>query len=87
MHLGAVIAFSFVAIGMNVLGHLGFEFYPAWFASHPVFKWLNTSTHHNHHHKISRGNYALYFTFWDKVMGTELMHDKVSTHKEREVFV
>jgi sterol desaturase/sphingolipid hydroxylase (fatty acid hydroxylase superfamily) len=29
------------------------------------------NAHHNHHHQISRGNYALYFTFWDKAMGTD----------------
>lgn len=87
MYLPAVILFSFFAIGMNVVGHLGFEMYPAWFARHPVMMWLNTSTHHNKHHKLSRGNYALYFTFWDKAMGTELAQNPESAPPQREVLV
>lgn len=87
LYLPAVILFSFFAIGMNVVGHLGFEVYPTWFAQHPVMKWLNTSTHHNKHHKLSRGNYALYFTFWDKVMGTELAHPPETALQQPQVFV
>jgi sterol desaturase/sphingolipid hydroxylase (fatty acid hydroxylase superfamily) len=35
-----------------------------------VLGWLNRSTFHNDHHRLFRGNYGLYFTFWDRVMGT-----------------
>ena len=31
----------------------------------PFLKWLNTSTFHNHHHQFFKGNYGLYFIFWD----------------------
>ena len=37
---------------------------------HPLFKWLNTSTNHNMHHKYVTCNYGLYFNFWDRVMNT-----------------
>jgi sterol desaturase/sphingolipid hydroxylase (fatty acid hydroxylase superfamily) len=36
-----------------------------------VPKLKTTSTHHNMHHQLFNGNYALYFTWWDKWMGTE----------------
>jgi sterol desaturase/sphingolipid hydroxylase (fatty acid hydroxylase superfamily) len=54
----------------NVLGHLGYEIFPAGFVHHPVFRWFNTSTHHNMHHERSGCNYGLYFNFWDTVMNT-----------------
>jgi sterol desaturase/sphingolipid hydroxylase (fatty acid hydroxylase superfamily) len=53
-----------------VYGHLGFELYPAGFNKHWLGKWLNTSVSHNMHHHYFRGNYGLYFTLWDRIMGT-----------------
>ncbi|MHA4894836.1 sterol desaturase family protein [Pedobacter sp. PWIIR3] len=32
---------------------------------------MNTSIHHNLHHSKFKGNYGLYFRFWDRLMGTE----------------
>jgi sterol desaturase/sphingolipid hydroxylase (fatty acid hydroxylase superfamily) len=49
---------------------LGYEFFPKGWASHPITKWINTSTHHNLHHQKFLGNYSLYFNFWDRIMGT-----------------
>ena len=54
----------------NVIGHLGYELFPAGFVHHPVFQGFNTSTHHNMHHQRSGCNYGLYFNFWDTWMGT-----------------
>lgn len=54
----------------NVYGHLGFEIYPHHLNRHPIGKWFNTSVNHNMHHQYFKGNYGLYFTFWDRVMGT-----------------
>ena len=50
---------------LNVVSHLGHEFYPA-----PVARWFITSTHHNMHHTRGRGHFMLYFNFWDRLMGT-----------------
>ena len=58
----------------NVLGHLGFELFPKGFVTHPVFKWFNTSTHHNMHHSKANCNYGLYFNFWDRMMNTNHKH-------------
>ncbi len=54
----------------NVYGHLGFELYPANFNRHWLGKWVNTSISHNQHHQYFKGNYGLYFTLWDRLMGT-----------------
>ncbi len=71
MHRNALILFSFASLIMNSIGHLGVEIYPKSWTTHPVMRWLNTSTHHNRHHREFRGNYGLYFLFWDRWMGTE----------------
>jgi lathosterol oxidase len=70
-HHGLVIlVFSIYTLLLNVMGHLGYELFPKGFASHKFFKWHNTSTHHNMHHRLVKCNYGLYFNFWDRVMGT-----------------
>ena len=66
-HLG--IFFLFMII-YNVYGHLGWELYPKGFSRHWLGKWINTSVNHNQHHQYFKGNYGLYFLFWDRVMGT-----------------
>ena len=67
IHLMVFFIFSLV---YNVYGHLGFELYPGRSNKHWLGKWLNTSVAHNMHHKYFKGNYGLYFTIWDRWMGT-----------------
>lgn len=56
----------------NAMGHAGFEFMPRWWLATPLTSWINTTTHHDlHHHGGFNKNYGLYFTWWDKWMGTE----------------
>jgi Delta7-sterol 5-desaturase len=75
MHLMSFFVFSLV---YNVYGHLGFELYPRNFSSHWLGKWVNTSISHNMHHQYFKGNYGLYFTIWDRLMGTlNINYDKV----------
>lgn len=66
------LVFSFVAIGINVIGHCGVELYPLGWQRHPVLKWLNFTTMHDAHHVAVRGNYGLYSSAWDRWMGTLL---------------
>lgn len=33
--------------------------------------WLTTTTHHDLHHSEGNHNFGLYFTWWDRWMGTE----------------
>jgi Delta7-sterol 5-desaturase len=69
LHEVAVFAFLAFMIVRNVVAHLGVELHPRWFARTR----LTTTTHHAMHHKKPAGNYGLYFTWWDRLMGTE--HD------------
>ncbi|MEP7279151.1 MAG: sterol desaturase family protein [Bacteroidota bacterium] len=62
--------FFFFMIVYNVYGHLGYELYPKGLNRHWLGKWINTSVSHNQHHQYFKGNYSLYFTFWDRLMGT-----------------
>jgi sterol desaturase/sphingolipid hydroxylase (fatty acid hydroxylase superfamily) len=70
MHLLAILLFLVIMTAENVMGHLGYEFYPKWLTGSFIGKWLNTSTNHNMHHKYFEGNYGLYFRWWDVWMGT-----------------
>lgn len=69
-HPIVLLAFASWSLLWNVVGHLGYELFPKGWVDHPVFKWFNTSTHHNLHHHYSKGNYGLYFNWWDHWMGT-----------------
>jgi len=74
VHSTAILAFLLIMTVINVLGHLGYELYPQWLVQSRVGKWLNTSTNHNMHHKYFKGNYGLYFRFWDELFGTTHPH-------------
>jgi lathosterol oxidase len=69
-HGTALTIFSLYSLLLNVTGHLGYELFPKGFVSHQLFKWHNTSTHHNMHHRLVKCNYGLYFNIWDRLMGT-----------------
>jgi Delta7-sterol 5-desaturase len=70
-HFYAVGIFYLISMMVNVYGHLGYELYPKNIHKHWVGRWINTSTSHNYHHHFGKGNYGFYFTFWDKLMGTQ----------------
>jgi len=67
LHLGI---FFFMMIVYNVYGHLGYELYPKGFNRSSVGRWINTSVNHNQHHQFFKGNYGLYFLWWDRWMNT-----------------
>ena len=66
-------AFLFTAHMMlrNAIGHCGYEVFPARRDGRPLVGWLTTVTHHDLHHARPRYNFGLYFTWWDRLMGTE----------------
>lgn len=70
IHPLALGIFGLYSIFMNIMGHLGYELFPAKFAGSHWIKWHNSSTHHNMHHHYSKGNYGLYFNLWDRLMKT-----------------
>ena len=51
------------------MGHSGYEMLPHKMQK-TIFKWMNTSTNHNMHHKYVRCNYGLYFNIWDRLLNT-----------------
>ncbi len=66
------LAFAVAAIVINVIGHCGVELVPARWRESRALAWLNFTTNHDAHHQHVRGNYALYFSVWDRVMGTRV---------------
>lgn len=67
LHLGSFFLFMII---YNVYGHLGYELYPKGFSRHWLGKWINTGVNHNQHHQYFKGNYGLYFLWWDRWLGT-----------------
>lgn len=87
MHSIHLTLFFVVSLLYNVYGHLGYELYPKGFTKHWFGKWVNTSVSHNMHHQYFKGNYGLYFTIWDRLMGTmnknyEREFDEVKSRKK-----
>ncbi len=58
-------------IARNTIGHSGYELLPARRDGRPLFDFLTSVTHHDIHHAEAGWNYGLYFTWWDRLMGTE----------------
>lgn len=70
-HAPIVLAFLLHQILRNVLGHAGHELAWSGFTRSRWTGWLTTTTHHDLHHSEGRHNFGLYFTWWDRMMGTE----------------
>jgi sterol desaturase/sphingolipid hydroxylase (fatty acid hydroxylase superfamily) len=71
LHAGVLLAFAVHQIVRNAHGHLAVETMPGGFAQHWLGGRFTTSTHHHLHHETARGNYGLWFTWWDRWCGTE----------------
>lgn len=63
-HLALILFVTFLTV-YNIIIHLGYSI-----PRLNQFKYSNTPEAHDYHHLKSKGNYGLYFTFWDKIMGT-----------------
>ncbi|MDB5494356.1 MAG: Sterol desaturase [Phenylobacterium sp.] len=55
----------------NTLLHCGYELMPMRKDGRPWLDFLTTTTHHDLHHAQAGYNYAAWFTWWDRWMGTE----------------
>ena len=69
-HPSAYLIFLWIDAAVAVVTHLGYETFPRGFASHWLGRWIGTATAHEAHHTRPGCNYALYFLFWDRMMGT-----------------
>ncbi len=73
MHAVALFLFTAHMILRNAAGHSGFELFPRGWVRLPAAALITTVTHHDMHHENGTRNFGLYFTWWDRWMGTE--HD------------
>jgi lathosterol oxidase len=71
LHQVSIFIFIISSLLINLYGHLGYEIAPKWLRKSFLFEIVNTSVHHNLHHRKFKGNYGLYFRFWDQIMKTE----------------
>lgn len=64
-HNLALVIFVTIIILYDTFIHLGYNIKQL-----KLFEWQNTPIEHDLHHRNSKYNYGLYFTIWDKLMGT-----------------
>ncbi len=72
VHVGALGAVLAIMTLMGITNHMGWELFPKFMVNGLLGNYLITATHHQKHHEAYRGNYGLYFRFWDKICGTDL---------------
>jgi Delta7-sterol 5-desaturase len=69
---GAVLGlFLLHMIVRNAVGHCAHEVFPWRWTPRGWLRWITPVSHHHFHHARNRGNYGLYFTWWDRWCGTE----------------
>ncbi|MEO0695605.1 MAG: sterol desaturase family protein [Pseudomonadota bacterium] len=71
LHDMTTVYFLWFQIFRNAIAHAGYELIPDGWARHPILGLNASVTHHHMHHERMTGNYGFYFTFWDRLMGTE----------------
>lgn len=71
LHFITLVAVLMTMTLWTVLNHLGFELFPPSFPHHWLGKWFIGPTHHALHHRRYVVHYGLYFTFWDRLFGTQ----------------
>ena len=58
--------------------HCGYEFKYSIFKAFPF---CASNEYHNYHHDKNNGNYAIFFTFWDHIFGTNQPYFKLKDKK------
>ena len=71
IHFITLIAISITMTFWAVLNHLGLELFPPAFPHHWLGRWFIGPAHHSIHHRKYTVHYGLYFTFWDRLLGTD----------------
>jgi len=70
-HPVVLLLFLIIMTVTGITNHLGYEIYWPGFAHNRITRYWINATHHSLHHKHFKCNYGLYFTFWDRWLGTE----------------
>lgn len=55
---------------VNIMGHTGFELAKPQKKGNWFYRMTSKVSHHDFHHTHVRYNFGVYFTFWDRLMGT-----------------
>jgi Delta7-sterol 5-desaturase len=71
LHFVTLIAIMTTMTIWAVLNHLEIVLLPRSFPHHWLGRWFVGPGHHSIHHLKYTVHYGLYFTFWDKLLGTE----------------
>ncbi len=71
LHFISLIAVLSTMTVWAVVNHLGLERLPANFPHHWCGRWFTGPAHHDIHHHQTGLHYGLYFTFWDRQLGTQ----------------
>ena len=71
MHLSVLIAVVLVMTLGALIHHFGLRLFKASAIGNWLGSWLVGPTHHWLHHRKYTVHYSLYFTFWDRVLGTQ----------------
>jgi Delta7-sterol 5-desaturase len=71
LHLITVIAVLITMTVWAIVNHLGLDRLPINFPHHWCSRWFTGPAHHAIHHRQYALHYGLYFTFWDRQLGTQ----------------
>lgn len=71
LHFITLIAVLITMTVWAVINHLGVDRLPRWFPHDWLGLWFIGPAHHSIHHLKYTVHYGLYFTFWDKLLGTQ----------------
>lgn len=71
LHIITVVAVLITMTLWAVINHLGPDRLPVLFPHHWLGRWFIGPAHHSVHHLKYSVHYGLYFTFWDRLLGTQ----------------
>jgi Delta7-sterol 5-desaturase len=71
LHFITVIAVLSTMTVWAIVNHLGLDRLPLNFPHHWCGRWFTGPAHHAIHHHQYALHYGLYFTFWDRLLGTQ----------------
>ncbi|MCP9792441.1 sterol desaturase family protein [Vulcanococcus limneticus Candia 3F8] len=71
LHLITLLAVLSTMTVWAIVNHLDLEWLPRRFPHHLLGHWVIGPAHHSLHHHRPSVHFGLYFTFWDRVFGTQ----------------
>jgi lathosterol oxidase len=87
IHVGAVLFILVFMTLCSVWNHTGYEILPDRWLRGLIGKCFISAAHHNIHHQRYAVNFGLYFRFWDKWMGTDVMEEMYDFLKRPTMYV